>query len=253
MINRITAALLLASLSFSTAAQEEALVEDIREFNVEVIIFAYAQDVSVGTEIFVPDQVPVAELEELGDQFASDLEAPPRVSEMSTDAGPSDIPDFTILTDADLTMRNIADRMRRLDVYDVLLHAGWTQAARPKDESITMRLDMLTAPPENLSGEFTLYLSRFLHLVADLELDAPGNPSVPVAIEQPRERAFDRPAPVAGPVHYRIQEDRIFRSDETRYYDHPKFGIVARVTPYEPPEPVEALPGSATAPVEAGN
>jgi hypothetical protein len=137
----------------------------------------------------------------------------------------------------------------------VLVHAGWTQAALPQDQSIPMQLDRLAPMPPNLSGEFTLYLSRFLHLVADLKLGAPGNTSIPVAIEPPRESRFDRPTRPKGPVFYRIQEDRIFRSDETRYCDHPKFGIVARVTRYEPPKPeaLNALPGSASRPTGATN
>ncbi len=32
------------------------------------------------------------------------------------------------------------------------------------------------------------------------------------------------------PVRYRISEDRIFRSGELRYFDHPKFGVLARIT-----------------------
>ena len=29
---------------------------------------------------------------------------------------------------------------------------------------------------------------------------------------------------------YRISEDRILRSDEIRYFDHPKFGMLAKLT-----------------------
>ena len=37
----------------------------------------------------------------------------------------------------------------------------------------------------------------------------------------------------APAVFYRISEDRILRNGETRYYDHPKFGLLARVTRVE--------------------
>jgi hypothetical protein len=32
------------------------------------------------------------------------------------------------------------------------------------------------------------------------------------------------------PVRYRIYEDRIMKTGDLRYFDHPRFGVVARVT-----------------------
>ena len=33
-----------------------------------------------------------------------------------------------------------------------------------------------------------------------------------------------------SPIRYRIFEDRIVKNGETRYFDHPKFGVIAKVT-----------------------
>ena len=41
------------------------------------------------------------------------------------------------------------------------------------------------------------------------------------------------------PVKYTILEDRIFRNGEIRYYDHPKSGVLARITRVEEEEPEE--------------
>ena len=41
-------------------------------------------------------------------------------------------------------------------------------------------------------------------------------------------------------IKYNISEDRIFRNGELRYYDHPRFGVLARITRYEEEE-IEAL------------
>jgi hypothetical protein len=46
-------------------------------------------------------------------------------------------------------------------------------------------------------------------------------------------------APAAA-VSYRIQEDRIFRSGELRYFDHPKFGVLAKVSRVEEDDDVAA-------------
>ena len=38
------------------------------------------------------------------------------------------------------------------------------------------------------------------------------------------------------PIRYSISEDRIFRNGELRYYDHPRFGVLARITRFEEEE-----------------
>ena len=42
--------------------------------------------------------------------------------------------------------------------------------------------------------------------------------------------------PPHPPVYFRIQENRILRNGELRYFDHPKFGVVAKVTRVEQSE-----------------
>jgi hypothetical protein len=37
------------------------------------------------------------------------------------------------------------------------------------------------------------------------------------------------------PVRFRIQENRILKNGELRYFDHPKFGVLAKVTRVEEP------------------
>jgi hypothetical protein len=41
---------------------------------------------------------------------------------------------------------------------------------------------------------------------------------------------------VQPPVYYRIQENRILKNGELRYFDHPKFGVLAKVTRVEEEE-----------------
>ena len=47
-------------------------------------------------------------------------------------------------------------------------------------------------------------------------------------------------APEKTSVFYRIREDRIMRNNEIRYFDHPKFGVIAKVVRIEEAQP-EAL------------
>jgi hypothetical protein len=40
----------------------------------------------------------------------------------------------------------------------------------------------------------------------------------------------------SAPIKYSIFEDRIFRNGELRFYDHPRFGVLARITRFEEEE-----------------
>jgi len=225
---RTTTTLLLLLLPFLGAvAQDENAAEEqeIRRYTVEMIIFKYAQDVSTGSEIFPGDE-PV-----YGDQ-----------AEESRSPGDSrrrryrDVERVALKRD-EFTMGDVMGRLRRLDAYKPIMHFGWTQATWPEDETRTIRLSSLARPPAGLDGTLRLYLSRFLHLVVDLELDAPRSAALDVAVGEPASdsgdyRRLDEFGSIAqpGPVRYRIEEDRIFRSGELRYFDHPKFGVLAKIT-----------------------
>ncbi|HEX7718403.1 MAG TPA: CsiV family protein, partial [Woeseiaceae bacterium] len=84
-----------------------------------------------------------------------------------------------------------------------------------------------------------LYQGRFVHLHVDLALDASGDDAAlsaalsSDAVSQDDEgMGLFRP-----PVRYQITEDRIMRQGEIRYFDHPRFGLIAKVTRAETGEP----------------
>ena len=118
---------------------------------------------------------------------------------------------------------------------------SWTQATWPNEQTEPVPLHRFARPPPDLDGDLTLYLNRFLHLVVDLQLEAPRLRTFDVD-EQERlgdtqtmgELLDDMNA--GSPVYYRIQEDRILKNGELRYYDHPKFGVLAKVTRVEEEE-----------------
>ena len=95
-------------------------------------------------------------------------------------------------------------------------------------------------PPEGLNGNFKLYLGRYLHLVVDLAIDATTEiEEIPIVDDNVFIYSDVRPQyefeiePDEGPVRYRIQENRIVKNGEIRYFDHPKFGVIAKVTRVE--------------------
>lgn len=229
MVNTVRKSMLLllaAMLPTAVLAQEELLDEepaDIKMYAVEIVVFRYADDGSAGSEIFPAD--PPAEV------AADDLDVIPAV-----DVQPRQRrnPDFVgidpVLLRADqFTMQKTVEQLELLDAYEPVLHVGWIQPGYPQTDTVPMQLATFGEPPPGLDGSFTLYLSRYLHLIVDLTLTAPSAPAE-YADEYGAVHDFEYALPpIDGPVRFRIQEDRITRNGEVRYFDHPKFGVVAKV------------------------
>lgn len=235
---------LLACIPFGAAvAQEPAANEDEapRRYAVEVIIFRYAQDVGTGSERFLPDPPPVIEegFEDAPTPLVSTpaFEPEPVIENEELPQSEHDI-GFVMLAEDQLTMTQTFDLLDRLDVYEPLMHFGWSQLTWPDENTEPMDIARFGRPPVALEGTLELYLSRYLHLVVDLQLDAPestviGDGSMENGDSGDFLGYMDEQQ--TGKVRYRIEENRILKNGDTRYFDHPKFGVLARVTRIEEP------------------
>ncbi len=320
-----------AGVAQTTPDVDEQGEPELRRYSVELIVFAYAEDVATGSELFLPEVVEVEAPALIGDregfwsaegpipddsmagdgetvldetapdQESGAGEAPPeffdefgrRVNEYGEridDAGNVivgfDPYALTVFAEDELTMLDTWDRLDRLDAYEPLLHVGWAQPGLPEEETEAIPLEDFESPVAGLDGAFTLYLSRYLHLVVDLELAAergrdidgdgivdemPDDSSRDLSYEETvalygragrRETASPLPGqPMTGrlfaddeyademspaaalkvlPLKYSINENRIVNSGDVRYFDHPKFGVVAKIERVELPDPAEA-------------
>ena len=250
------------------AVEAEEPPPELREYAVEVIVFRYASGAYGGTELFPPDPPPEEPPIDPGIPEFGDATAPrgaagelPEADEPPTEPvdeavepedSPEDLaddrddgddqgPGYDVMPGSELTLGETLDRLERLDAYEPVLHFGWRQRLTAFAESEPIPLAELAAPAPGLDGSFELYLSRFLHLAVELEQEAePGPPDA--RLGRPRsDPLFDARSPAAfgveppaGPVtapsiFYRISEDRIFKSGDLRYFDHPKFGVVVKI------------------------
>lgn len=264
-----TLALLATGLAWAQDAADDELAgnEPLRRYTVEIIIFSYTEDVSVGSEIFVPDEAPAEALlppdedeaiPVFGDDVApqapddvSDEELPPHwIVVPALDAAPGAVvqnPDgeepnpfrLVRLAEDEFTLGDALHKFALLDAYETVMHFGWTQPAFPEDVTPAIDLALLGEPPAGLAGTFTLYLSRYLHLVVDLAMDAPDEFGAEVIDDDEFFSFGDARREYGGvmPIRFRIQDDRIFKNGDLRYFDHPRFGILAKVTRVEEPEP----------------
>ncbi len=222
-------------------------------YSVEVIVFEYAEDVGVGTERFEP-RAYTAPADDDGSAPSTEN------GKSSPSAPPRPAARFVMLPldENEFGMNNIHDMLRRLDVYEPLMHVAWMQTALPEENTPALRLDRLGPVPDGLDGTLKLYLGRFVHLVVDVSLDADmastGNePQRFEPFETPEDRDLrqsderwrdDSLELLYEPVRYRIREDRIMKTGETRYFDHPRFGIIARVTRIEENGSASSTPGA---------
>jgi hypothetical protein len=279
-LTALLAGFLLAPLALSqeTGSDPDAAADEpVRRYTVEIIIFAYTEDASVGTEIFLPDPLPSpgemlldedgnpmlpddteAGIPVYGDdvpaveEAVTEEEPPPAwvvVPEFAPDTAASTLPipfQLVPLTGDELSLVDVADRFELLDAYETLMHFGWTQPTFLQEDTPALELQLLAEPPPGLNGTLTLYLSRYLHLVVDLALDAPEGFEEEVIDDEsfftfgdPRPAYEDEVQPELPVVRFRIQEDRILKNGELRYFDHPKFGVLAKVTRVEEPDDEE--------------
>ena len=220
-MKKLTYSLLSLLLILPAVAQEPAddiEEQEIRRYTVEIIVFKYAEDVSSGSEVFLGDKI------EFDEDELEILELRPFRS--VGDFKPMPDIEFVLLEEEDYQLTEALGRLQRLDAYEPIMHFGWTQATWPEEQTEPLSLYRFASPPADLHGSLTLYLSRYLHLVVDLQLDNPVASPLDYSTIQPQR----------GPVRYVINENRILKNGELRYYDHPKFGVLAKVTRVEEEE-----------------
>ena len=96
--------------------------------------------------------------------------------------------------------------------------------------------DLLAVEP-SVEGTIRLYRGRYLHFNADLVYFRPRPESTSEEVFLDEEVYLTEPEVI--PTHFRLIESRRMRSNELHYLDHPLFGLLIRVTPYELPLPEE--------------
>ncbi len=191
---------LFGCLATSTLAQDEA---PLREFTVEVIVF---ENLSASTEEHW-NYVPSSDRSD-----AADSDKRRELAALRFQVADS------------LTLDDIFTKMRQSRDYRPLVHTAWTQPGYSEATAPPLPLDRVTRLPRNLSGEITLHLSRYLHLNVDLTLAANRS----AGADQSQLLLNERPM-------YRLQESRRMRSGDLHFFDHPKFGVLARIQPVETP------------------
>ncbi len=217
-----------------------ASAESDRWYEVEVIVFLHNSAATQDGEVWprLPGEPDTSNARNLGAPMGRDGKARP----------------FQRLTENEMRMNEDYERLRRSAQYRPLLHTGWRQPGYPANRAVEVHLNagsvevaeaqsqaasfgdqgnspaVVSREKPRLDGTIKVVLSRYLHVTTDLiyrDDPAPLPAAAPGA-----DTAVAAPLPRQG-ITYRLQQERRMRSSEIHYIDHPRFGVVVLITPYE--------------------
>ena len=194
-----------AMLLIQAAGAQPPASAALPSYDVELVIFRHlsasgsaeqweAEVRDSGTQLEIPDEEPTP--------FSSGSQAPAADTTSS----------FPALPPAKYKLTAIADTLRRSRNYQPLAHVGWTQPGFARNSAQYFSIVGLVPQGSGITGQVALSRGRFLHLTLDLSYDAPAMAA------EPAQR-------------YVLRQTRRMRSNERHYVDHPKFGVIAVITP----------------------
>ncbi len=241
-----------------------------RWFEVEILLFTVDGEKAVAAEHWPeePGAPQGSEAIELAPALAPILGA--HESDETYAAAPPVIP-YQLLPVAEQRLVAMENRLALSGEFTPFLHLAWRQPAFPRQEAggavhihwqeegadaepVPRVSDSLAAPPPSLlngdklfgsepgrlsarlDGLITVSVNRYLHFNVDLLYDSAHEEADQGSLFS-IFNAFARKHP---PHLFRMQQSRRLRSGELHYFDHPRFGMIALVTPYEYPQPVAA-------------
>lgn len=250
------AALFLAGVLPASATNAQAA--DSRWYQVEVIVFKRQQQdhqEQWPTNIRLGYPTRWVELQPQGSQPGAEAD--------ETDAA-APAP-FVILPRADYKLVPHANALQRDRRFQVLFHQAWRQSlVGPRSApAVLINGGASFGSHKELEGSITLSFTQFIQLQARLwltEFEAnqgqePGNwpslPPIPFTTPAAADDSFPLPLNEQQPsattalesdrfLPSRIvvlQEERRIRSNELHYLDHPLFGLIIQLTPYQPTPP----------------
>lgn len=236
---------------------EEENVEDIRWYQVEIILFTQNDKIALSEEQWkskasgftLPDSTQELYL---GETSLKELPIAP-------------VPFSTVLQN-ETSLNGIANRLSRSNQYQSLIHLSWIQPTRKDVTPIPVHVgsgieiepfreneenqsplfiysdaEIHPEPSTGFNGTVGLQRGHYLHLQVDMVYREANREKLTqnnrYDFLQPENDFYSEPEDEARFTVYRMKQKRRLRSGETHYFDHPRFGLIAKVTPIELPEP----------------
>jgi hypothetical protein len=125
--------------------------------------------------------------------------------------------------------------------YRPIAHFAWRQSVTDRQRAKPVEVPGANRNPERayVDGLVRVSVERYLHLDLNLRLHLRATTTEAISLEY-------------GVPEIRLRQRRRMRSKELHYFDHPRFGVIALITPYEAVEvpPETDIPANIPAPAQ---
>ncbi len=193
--------------------------EPPRQYDIELLVFQNlgADD---GGEVWPVDYSDWLQDDEPPETTPSPTTETEPVAGATIAPAPETAGDGILWLDEDKLSLNAEQRtLARSTGYRVLRHIGWRQVVQDRKQA--QDIDIPAQPDADavdVEGSVKVAVERYLHLYLDLKLIDPS-----LAVEAGYS-GYELP-------EFRLHQHRRMRSGELHYFDHPKFGVLAVITP----------------------
>ena len=225
---RLCALLVLIAAVVMAPAVIAATDDLSREYEIELLIFRNLVGSDAG-EVWPVDFSDWFEEEPVDNTDISEpLDPPPRAV-------------VTWLPKSQFRLTAQRNALARSAPYRPIAHLAWRQAVPGRRQAKALELPGGQRNPDRayVDGLVRVAVERYLHLDLDLRLHLPDS-AIQAAPQDNQALPEDYQDQAAsqdfGVPDIRLRQQRRMRSKELHYFDHPRFGVIALITPYEPVE-----------------
>ena len=238
---RIVLFLFLILCNFNLRAQNNNSSSDSPSQQIEIIIFEYLDHNSSGNEVFnkIEENYQLEkEIPNNQNQEDTSIEVGLLTSKFK-EVSISLVPTarqiaLKISQRKSLNMSAIYNRLNRLRVYEPVIWGGWEQRLTNEQNAFPVNLRSIKNTLGKFDGNIKFYESSGgrLRLSVDIEMYEKIEIFANESDGELHEQIINT---------YKISNDKEMRYDELRYFDHPKFGLIAKIQKQEPSELIQKL------------
>jgi len=238
---RIVLFLFLILCNFNLRAQNNNSFSDSPSQQIEIIIFEYLDHNSSGNEVFnkIEENYQLEkEIPNNQNQEDTSIEVGLLTSKFK-EVSISLVPTarqiaLKISQRKSLNMSAIYNRLNRLRVYEPVIWGGWEQRLTNEQNAFPVNLRSIKNTLGKFDGNIKFYESSGgrLRLSVDIEMYE----KIEILANESDGELYEQMINT-----YKISNDKEMRYDELRYFDHPKFGLIAKIQKQEPSELIQKL------------
>ena len=238
---RIVLFLFLILCNFNLRAQNNNSFSDSPSQQIEIIIFEYLDHNSSGNEVFnkIEENYQLEkEIPNNQNQEDTSIEVGLLTSKFK-EVSISLVPTarqiaLKISQRKSLNMSAIYNRLNRLRVYEPVIWGGWEQRLTNEQNAFPVNLRSIKNTLGKFDGNIKFYESSGgrLRLSVDIEMYE----KIEISANESDSELYEQQINT-----YKISNDKEMRYDELRYFDHPKFGLIAKIQKQEPSELIQKL------------